>query len=108
MPRRPPIATGGLAYHVLNQRVVQWPLFESPKDYALFETILREEDLRGSVQRGRPFVSPQWQVKIAKRLGLESTLGARERPKESKKDSRPLFLKKGKRHYFVNLAFQKW
>jgi len=42
MPRRPRIATGGLAYHVLNRRVGRLPLFESPKDYALFETILRE------------------------------------------------------------------
>jgi hypothetical protein len=85
MPRRPRISTGGLAYHVLNRRVGRLPLFESPKDYALFKTILREEDLRGSVQRGRPFASPRWQVKIAKRLGLESTLGARGRPKGSKK-----------------------
>ena len=42
MPRRPRIATGGLAYHVLNRRVGRGPLFESPKDYTLFETILRE------------------------------------------------------------------
>ena len=223
MPRRPRIATGGLAYHVLNRRVGRWPLFESPKDYALFETILQEavehrqirivsyclmpnhwhlllwpredgelsevmrwitvthtqrwhafhqtagtgpvyqgrfksfpiqtdehfitvaryvernplrarlvmraenwrwsslwsgkqsgelprswlsdwpmerprnwikrvndaetalelEDLRSSVQRGRPFGSPRWQAKIAKRLGLESTLRARGRPKGS-------------------------
>jgi putative transposase len=223
MPRRPRIATGGLAYHVLNRRVGRLPLFESPKDYTLFETILREavehrqvrivsyclmpnhwhlllwpredgelsevmrwitvthtqrwhayhqsagtgpvyqgrfksfpiqtdehfitvaryvernplrarlvmraenwrwsslwsgkqpgesprswlsdwpmerprnwiklvneaetalelEDLRGSVQRGRPFGSPRWQAKIAKRLGLESTLRARGRPKGS-------------------------
>ena len=223
MPRRPRIATGGLAYHVLNRRIGRLPLFESPKDYTLFETILREavehrqvriaayclmpnhwhlllwpredgelsevmrwitvthtqrwhayhqtagtgpvyqgrfksfpiqtddhfitvaryvernplrarlvlraenwrwsslwkgkhsgerphswlstwpverprnwikrvndaetalelEDLRGSVQRGRPFGNPRWQVQIAKRLGLESTLRARGRPKGS-------------------------
>ena len=223
MPRRPRIATGGLAYHVLNRRIGRLPLFESPKDYTLFETILHEavehrqvriaayclmpnhwhlllwpredgelsevmrwitvthtqrwhayhqtagtgpvyqgrfksfpiqtddhfitvaryvernplrarlvlraenwrwsslwkgkpsgerphswlstwpverprnwikrvndaetalelEDLRGSVQRGRPFGNPRWQVQIAKRLGLESTLRARGRPKGS-------------------------
>jgi hypothetical protein len=31
MPRRPRIATGGLAYHVLNRRIGRLPLFESPK-----------------------------------------------------------------------------
>ena len=223
MPRRPRIATGGLAYHVLNRRIGRLPLFESPKDYTLFETILHEavehrqvriaayclmpnhwhlllwpredgelsevmrwitvthtqrwhayhqtagtgpvyqgrfksfpiqtddhfitvaryvernplrarlvlraenwrwsslwrgkqpgkrphswlstwpverprnwikrvndaetalelEDLRGSAQRGRPFGNPRWQVQIAKRLGLESTLRDRGRPKGS-------------------------
>ena len=42
MPRRPRISTGGLAYHVLNRRIGRLPLFESPKDYTLFETILNE------------------------------------------------------------------
>jgi putative transposase len=42
MPPRPRIATGGLAYHLLNRRLGRLPLFEPPKDYALFETILRE------------------------------------------------------------------
>ncbi|MGH7256248.1 MAG: transposase [Nitrospirales bacterium] len=42
MPRRPRLATGGLAYHVLNRRVGRLPLFEKPADYAAFETILQE------------------------------------------------------------------
>ena len=42
MPRRPRLATGGLAYHVLNRRVGQLPLFEKPADYLAFENILRE------------------------------------------------------------------
>lgn len=42
MPRRPRIATGGLAYHVLNRRVGRLPLFEKPADYAAFEKILQE------------------------------------------------------------------
>ena len=37
MPRRPRIATGGLAYHVLNRRVGRLPLFETTGDYAAFE-----------------------------------------------------------------------
>ncbi len=42
MPRRPRIATGGLAYHVLNRRVGRLPLFETAGDYAAFEKILQE------------------------------------------------------------------
>lgn len=42
MPRRPRLATGGLAYHVLNRRVGRLPLFETPGDYRAFETILQE------------------------------------------------------------------
>ncbi len=42
MPRRPRVATGGLAYHVLNRRVGRLPLFEKPADYAAFEKILEE------------------------------------------------------------------
>ncbi len=40
MPRRPRLATGGLAYHVLNRRVGRQLLFEKPADYAAFEAIL--------------------------------------------------------------------
>lgn len=36
------MATGGFVYHVLNRRVGRLPLFETPADYAAFETILRE------------------------------------------------------------------
>lgn len=42
MPRRPRLAAGDLAYHVLNRRVGRLPLFEQPSDYAAFETILAE------------------------------------------------------------------
>ncbi len=42
MPRRPRIAAGGLAYHVLNRRVSRLPLFETPHDYAAFEKVLQE------------------------------------------------------------------
>ena len=42
MPRRPRLAAGDLAYHVLNRRVGRLPLFEKPADYATFEKILAE------------------------------------------------------------------
>jgi putative transposase len=42
MPRRPRLAAGNLAYHVLNRRVGRLPLFEKPADYAAFERILAE------------------------------------------------------------------
>lgn len=42
MPRRPRLATGELAYHVLNRRVGRLPLFEKSADYAAFEKILAE------------------------------------------------------------------
>lgn len=34
MPRRPRLAAGDLAYHVLNRRVGRLPLFDKPADYA--------------------------------------------------------------------------
>ncbi|MFQ5694974.1 MAG: transposase [Terriglobia bacterium] len=42
MPRRLRLATGGIAYHVLNRRVGRLPLFEKPADYAAFEQVLHE------------------------------------------------------------------
>jgi putative transposase len=42
MPRRPRLAAGDLAYHVLNRRVGRLPLFEKPADYAAFEKVLAE------------------------------------------------------------------
>jgi len=42
MPRRPRLAAGDLAYHVLNRRVGRLPLFEKPADYVAFEKILAE------------------------------------------------------------------
>jgi putative transposase len=42
MPRRPRLAAGGLAYHVLNRRVGRLPLFDKPADYAAFKKILAQ------------------------------------------------------------------
>ena len=50
MPRRPRLATGGLAYHVLNRRIGRLALFEKPADYLAFENILREAHGRSGVR----------------------------------------------------------
>src|SRR5918995_4788218 len=50
MPRRPRLATGGLAYHVLNRRIGRLPLFEKPADYRAFETILHEAHQQTAVR----------------------------------------------------------
>lgn len=50
MPRRPRLATGGLAYHVLNRRVGRLSLFNKPADYAGFEKILAEAHNRTGVR----------------------------------------------------------
>ncbi len=50
MPRRPRIATGGLAYHVLIRRVGRLPLFETTGDYAAFERILQESHAQTRVR----------------------------------------------------------
>ena len=43
------------------------------------------DTVRESGQRGRPFGSDVWQKRIVKRLGLESTLRPRGRPRKTKK-----------------------
>ena len=111
MPRRLRVATGGLVYHVLNRAVDRARIFDKPEDYAAFERVLRasfdwlaawpvpcpkvwlkyvneaqsEAELaavRESVRRGRPFGDVAWQRRTARRLGLESTLRPRGRPRK--------------------------
>ena len=50
MPRRPRLATGGLAYHVLNRRIGRLPLFEKPADYRAFEKILHQAHQQTAVR----------------------------------------------------------
>jgi putative transposase len=63
-----------------------WPV-ERPRQWVAWvneaEKASELEDLRSSAQRGRPFGSETWVARTAKRLGLESTLRPRGRPKES-------------------------
>ncbi len=42
------------------------------------------EAMQTCVDRGRPFGTPQWQSRIAKTLGLESTIRPRGRPRTKK------------------------
>ena len=50
MPRRPRLAAGDLAYHVLNRRVGRLVLFEKPTDYAAFEKILAEAHAQSKIR----------------------------------------------------------
>jgi putative transposase len=64
----------------------QWPM-ERPKEWIQFvnerEQESELEDMRSSAQRGRPYGSEDWMIKIAKQLGLGSTMNLRGRPKRS-------------------------
>ena len=42
MPRRPRVATGGYAYHVLNRAVGRCKIFRKNDDYLAFERVLEE------------------------------------------------------------------
>ncbi len=59
-----------------------------PPDWVSFVnqalTVKELEDLRLSAQRGRPFGNENWRKGIAARLGLESTLRPRGRPRKEK------------------------
>jgi putative transposase len=73
--------------------LTDWPM-ERPQNWIELvnapENASELDDLRSSVQRGRPFGSADWAVVTAKQLGLESTMKSRGRPKRAEKDSRPL------------------
>lgn len=61
-----------------------WPV-DHPADWGERANRVDNEEeleaLRRSVQRGRPYGAPQWQRRIAKRLGLESTYRSAGRPR---------------------------
>ena len=62
---------------------------ERPKDWEKVvnrpQSEAEVEALRRCVQRGRPYGSETWQMRIAKRLGLECSLNPRGRPRRSEK-----------------------
>ena len=53
MPRRPRLAAGDLASHVLNRRVGRLPLFDKPADYAAFEKVLTEAHAQTRIRIAR-------------------------------------------------------
>jgi len=55
------------------------------------------EALRQCVARGRPYGNPIWQQRTGKRLGLESTLRPRGRPRKSKTESHKTEKKRNKK-----------
>jgi putative transposase len=61
-----------------------WPV-DAPRNWVQrvngAETAEEAERIGRSVTRSRPFGSPTWQVRTARRLGLESTINPRGRPK---------------------------
>ena len=63
----------------------RWPLPE-PADWIEHvnrpQTEAELKAVRRAIQRGAPFGSSQWQLRTAKRLGLEWTLRARGRPRK--------------------------
>jgi putative transposase len=63
----------------------EWPV-NRPRNWIAWvnqpETEAELEVLRRSVQRGRPFGGETWVHRMAKRLGLESTLRPRGRPRK--------------------------
>jgi len=65
-------------------RMLLWPV-EMPADW--IERVNRADNpkeleaLRRSVERGRPYGTPQWQRRTAKRLGLESAYRSPGRPR---------------------------
>ena len=67
-----------------NGFLTQWPV-ERPQNWIEFvnavDNVSELGDLRSSAQRGRPFGSEDCVMIIAKRLGLESTMKSRGRPK---------------------------
>ena len=62
-----------------------WPIPE-PVDYLSFinepQTHEEEESIEKSIQRDRPFGKDIWVDRIVKKLGLESTMRSRGRPKK--------------------------
>ena len=64
----------------------EWPV-SRPRQWVAWvnepQTSQEVEALRRCVTRGQPFGSESWVQRIARRLGLESTLRSRGRPKKS-------------------------
>jgi putative transposase len=66
--------------------LTRWPI-DRPRDWTVRVNRpfgpAEEEAVRRSIERGQPFGSVPWQTEVAARLGLESALRPRGRPRKS-------------------------
>ena len=86
----------GSLYHWNQESTDQWQLL-SPwplrRKQSWLERVNKpltdreQESLQRSIQRGNPFGNAEWTAKIIKKLGLESTVKPRGRPKNKDKGS---------------------
>jgi putative transposase len=71
----------------LLEFLAEWPV-ERPSQWLHWvnepERESELEDLRCGAQRGRPFGDEDWVIRTARRLGLESALRERGRPKQAR------------------------
>jgi putative transposase len=68
--------------------LTEWPITE-PTDWVKFvnmpQTAAEEAALKQSIHKSRPFGKPDWQMKTAKKLGLQSCFHTSGRPKKTDK-----------------------
>jgi hypothetical protein len=107
MPRVARASAGGVCYHVLNRGNGGTKIFRTTRDYTDFVKLpridpgpvergrnwlkslqnpLTAEELaliRHSVVRGTPLGDAKWQQRIVAKLGLESTMRPRGRPRKT-------------------------
>jgi len=88
MGRPPRITEPGVAYHLLNRRVMRPVVFEKwvsdvnrPMDDEAWELV------RQSATRGMPLETDGWKTRIAARLGLDITLRPRGRRRKQHEET---------------------
>jgi putative transposase len=73
--------------HVLAGRLCEWPV-ERPRDWVNLVNQPQNEDevaaLKRAMEREQPFGSEQWALRTARRLGVESSLRPRGRPRKER------------------------
>ena len=63
------VASGGIAFYVLNRGVARRQLFEKPTDYEAFEHVLREALDESRMRVCSPMRWPDWRLLLPPRLG---------------------------------------
>jgi REP element-mobilizing transposase RayT len=105
MPKSKRVCPAGEVFHVLNRAVARLTIFEKPEDYDAFLRVLDEtwlevplqvfamvampnhlKALRNCVRRSRPYGDDAWIKSSVARLGLETTLRPRGRPRRLRND----------------------